>query len=135
MSAEEGKPFSSADPDLAEPRQAFIERVRAEGHEVRTPLANQLFIDIDSEEAYECFHHALDVMHRNGIDPLSWDERESSSGLPNRHIVVNLPFDVDPYARIAWQAALGSDPVRELVSCLRLHKGVIFPTLFVERKP
>lgn len=34
--------------------------------------------------------------------------------------------------RIAWQAALGSDPVRELLSAIRHYKGDPHPTLFVE---
>lgn len=120
--------------ETIESRQAFIERMKADGHTVRTPAANQLFLDIDSDAQYEHFTYALDILERNGIGPISYATIVSKGGLPGRHITVQLPFDVDTYARIAWQAALGSDPVREIISCVRASKGQVFPTLFVEPK-
>lgn len=117
-----------------ETRLQFIERMQAEGHNVRVPNANQLFVDIDTEEQYATHKNALAILERNGVEFLSIEEMPSKSGLPRRHITITLPFDVDVLGRIAWQAVLGSDLVRELVSCVRHRHGQILPTLFIEPK-
>lgn len=116
----------------SETREAYITRMEAEGHKVIKPAANELLIDIDSDDQHEQFLYGLQVLERNGIKPVKIDERPSRSGLPCRHITVTLGFDVEPWQRIAWQGALGSDPVRELVSAIRLRCGDVHPTLFVE---
>lgn len=117
-----------------ETREAFITRMEAAGYRIVTPKSNELLVDIDSEEQYETFLANWEVLLRNQSTAFEakYEEHESRSGYPRRHVIVTLPFDVSPWQRIAWQAALGSDPVRELLSAIRLRRGDVHPTLFVE---
>lgn len=122
------KPYN---PD--EERAAFIARMKAEGYDVVVPKANELQIDIDSEDAYTVFLDAVGMFIANGaVSHLHYDEHPSRSGLPCRHITVRLPFELDTWQRIALQAAFGSDYKRELLSCVRALRRDEYPTLFVE---
>lgn len=123
--------------DMNEAREAYMLRVELEGKTVVLPADNQLQIDIDSEEHYVAFLRSAEVVLRNWSDAceIEIEEHPSTSGLPRRHITLTLPFAVESWQRIALQAALGSDPVRELLSGTRLMRGDIHPTLFVESPP
>lgn len=117
-------------------REKFISRMEAEGYKVIYPEENQLLIDIDSYEGHSIFHRAMAAYKRNmeGFGEIKFEQRPSSSGYPHMHITVTLPFKVDPWQRIALQAAFGSDPMRELLSITRLMKGDSHPTILVEKK-
>lgn len=119
-----------------EERKAFIQRTKDEGFDVVIPKDNELQIDIDNDEQYAVFERAMHSLSRNEVfSPLTYEEHPSRSGLPRRHITVTLPRNVDtPWMRIALQASLGSDPIRELISCIRLIRGDMAPTLFVEKR-
>lgn len=121
--------------DMNEVREKYLARVISEGYQVVTPLANQLQVDIDSAEHYAAFLHSAEVLLRNWKDAYIVDieDHPSKSGGGRRHITLTLPFEVSPWQRIALQAALGSDPVRELLSATRLMRGDVHPTLFVEK--
>ena len=123
--------------DINEAREAYIMRVELAGKTVVLPANNQLQIDIDSDEHYAAFVRSAEVVLRNWSDAceIEIEDHPSSSGLPCRHITLTLPFAVNPWQRIALQAALGSDPVRELLSATRMLRGDIHPTLFVEPAP
>lgn len=120
--------------DINEAREMFIARVESEGFRVVLPADNELLIDIDTEQHYATFLRSLESVVRNVGNFSDWriEAHPSKSGLPRQHITISLPFAVDPYERIAWQAALGSDPMRELLSAIRLMRGDAHPTLFVE---
>lgn len=127
------------DYDMREARGAFISYVEAGGYIVVEPAPNQLQIDIDTPEQYETFKTMSDCLSRNwdAVSQLAVptiEEHFSKSGFPRRHITVTLPFNVEPWQRIAFQAAMGSDPFRELLSIVRLLRGDDKPTLFVEEK-
>lgn len=128
-------PASGEEYDANETREAYIARVTAEGLRVVTPEANQLQIDIDSDDHYGVFLRSAEVVVRNVPGAYGWgvEDHPSRSGAPCRHITLTLPFPVEPWQRIALQAALGSDPVRELLSSIRMMRGDAYPTLFVER--
>lgn len=119
--------------DINEAREIFIARVESEGFRVVLPADNELQIDIDTEQHYATLLRSLESVARN-VDTLGWgiEAHPSKSGLPRQHITISLPFTVGPFERIAWQAALGSDPMRELLSAIRLMRGDAHPTLFVE---
>ena len=120
--------------NMNEAREAYLARVRAEGFVVVLPEENQLQLDIDSVEHYRNFLHAAEVIMRNWpfACAIEIEDHPSSSGFPRRHITLTLPVSVEPWQRIALQAALGSDPIRELLSATRLMRGDIHPTLFVK---
>lgn len=98
-----------------------------------SPRAQELFIDIDSDEAYSHYQTMLNFVQR-----LFWltgiRETPSKEGLPHRHIVLEAQRDLTPIERIAMQAILGSDPKREFLSFNRIENKDEHPTLFFERK-
>lgn len=73
-------------------------------------------------------------MQQEGFVPSYPGPNELQLDIPARHIRIQLPWELTDWERIAWQAALGSDPVRELLSCLRLRKGDAHPTMLIEPK-
>lgn len=121
------------DYDLNEARADYIARMEAEGNTVVYPASNELQLDIDSEEDYLRWMATREVLDRNKISYEVVSEKPSRSGLPKRHIIIELPSAIDPWQRIAMQAAFGSDHIRELLSCIRLMRGDDHPTLLVEK--
>jgi hypothetical protein len=124
-------------------RKAFIEEQESNGMVILFPKEDELFIDCDTEEHFRIFIENFDMLNRNllklkplnlGVEKRSCIEMwESKGGAPGVHIIVQLPFNVDSTKRIAFQAALGSDPKRELLSLVRMENGDEFPTIFVEK--
>lgn len=103
------------------------------GCEIRLPNADELFIDIDSDEDYRAFLEQLDIFKEH-IEVLWWHATPSKSGGRRWHVVITLGFDVDDRERVIYQALLGSDRKRELLSWIRIvgsHSQ--HPTLFFER--
>jgi hypothetical protein len=105
------------------------------------PAPHQLFIDIDSEEAMQRFNTMVAFCRVDQSLPYQRDPyikdikvTPSKSGLPKRHIVVELDDTVTNMERIALQAIFGSDPVRELLAffCERNNSEVV--TCFFEKK-
>jgi hypothetical protein len=117
-----------------ETREEFCSRMAAEGFEIHLPKANELFIDIDNKQHYEAFQRSWAVLRANGI-VLSVKETPSKSGGACKHIRVTVAGikELTDMERIAWQAALGSDPIREILSIVRALKGDAHPTLFAEK--
>lgn len=52
----------------------------------------------------------------------------------NTHCIVYLSDELDIGIRLAWQAALGSDPVREALAIKRLHDGIEEPSMLFQPK-
>lgn len=122
-------------------REAFIAKWEADGFVVTYPADNELQIDIDSasdmarhEKSWTCLIRNID--REAGKSPFMTEEHRritpSRSGGDKRHIRIALPFPLTPLERIAFQAALGSDPVRELLSIFRLRMGDQNPSLLLE---
>jgi|SRR6185312_8516346 len=103
------------------------------GRVVVKPRARELFLDIDSAEAWEFFLERVAKLREHV--PLTYVVRPSPSGKPGRqHVVVTLERAVSPIERIALQAVLGSDLMRELLSYIRYARNDEAPTLFFETK-
>jgi hypothetical protein len=102
--------------------------------EVVLPEPYDLLIDIDNEADMARFDRGMDfiIKHFNGQVIKSTPSR---SGLPKRHIIVRLDRPVTDAERIALQAALGSDPVREILGIVRVQHKDPHPTLFLENRP
>lgn len=126
-----------------ETREAYAKRMEADGFKIVYPAANELQIDIDTEEQYALLLKQVEVFNRNYKAPFDGDLHcsppiqlkvwPSTSGKPERrHASIALPFNVDRWQRIAWQAAFGSDPLREMLSLFRALGGDETPGLFVE---
>lgn len=119
----------------SETREEYLTRMEDEGFEVVFPESNELLIDIDTEEQYRMFKlHYERLRDEQDFKTMSYTEHFSKSGPPRRHIHLKMPWSMSPIERIAWQAVLGSDVIRELLSMIRLYRGDGHPTLFAEPK-
>ena len=90
------------------------------GCTVQHAKQNQLFIDLDSEEALSGFMLKYSMLQKlsDGILLKTYRTRKSRSG--NTHAVVELYDDVSVEMQLGLQAALGSDPMRELLNFGRM---------------
>src|SRR5215471_17694731 len=111
------------------------QRLAAErGLEVVPAEAEELQVDIDSAEDLARFEHNLRVLKKYR-SVHSVDRRPSPGGAEDHwHISVFLTEEVEPLERIALQACLGSDRMRELLSVVGVTKYALpVPTLFFEK--
>jgi hypothetical protein len=114
-------------------RQDYIERMEANGFVIVIPKDNELQIDIDTDEQFQLFLGQIECFIKTINDDIDFQVSPSRNGGAGRHITVELPFTVSTIERIALQAALGSDPRRELLSIDRYIRKDEYPTLFVEK--
>ena len=140
------KNFDDWDTQRTDPYDGFLHRTRADaekiaslkGCTVREPAANELFLDVDSIEAWANCKRLIASMQPTGLIS-DWKFSASPSGLLGHvHVVVGLSRPVrDMRERIMLQALLGSDPMRELLSWRRLEDGADEDaiSLFFERIP
>lgn len=119
--------------DANEDREEYINRMIEEGYAIVLPFANELQIDMDTEEHHQMFLKQIVSLEKE-YPEISYKVAPSRNGLPGRHATITMPFSMDDLERIAWQSVLGSDPFREFMSMVRLKRGDIHPTLFVENK-
>lgn len=119
-----------------DPKSSYTVRP-PEGFEIIYPKDNQLFLDLDSEYAFKFFLNQWRVffpwVKKQFLNEPTYEITTSKSG--NRHVIVNLPFQVRDEERIAWQATLGSDLMKELFSIMATWTDDPFPTLLFERQP
>lgn len=115
-----------------EDRERYIAEMTDKGFEVKYPLPNELQIDIDEQSHYLTYLTNIKILQREFPDIKI--EEHTSRGGSGKHVSILMPFDLTNVERIAWQAAMGSDPMREILSLIRDYRGDEFPTLFVERQ-
>jgi hypothetical protein len=93
----------------------------------------ELQIDIDSDHAFAIYKAMSPIVDKYfGIK--SEKVAPSRSGLPKRHVTLELYHKLTSYQRIAIQLALGSDRVREMLSIVQEFRKDPHPTLFLEKK-
>lgn len=110
-----------------------INEAEKDNLDVVFPKANELQIDIDNEHSYEVYVKMSEILERHyGI--IYAKDRPSRSGLPKRHITITLRQDLTNMERIALQACMGSDRVREALSVIQERNGDPHATLFLEKK-
>jgi len=119
--------------DPNQKREEYIALMEEQGYMIVLPAPDELQVDMDTEEHYSLFRKQMKSLILKYPD-ISVDTYPSRNGLPGRHAVIKMPFVMTDAERIAWQAALGSDPFREIMSLFRLRNGDVNPTLFVEKK-
>lgn len=97
------------------------------------PTSNEIQLDLDTETAYETYQTVLPIVSKHyGIVDIR--ENASRSGLPKRHVTVTVDKTLTNFERIALQACLGSDRIREILSVIQERNGDPHPTLFLEKK-
>lgn len=123
------------DYELVEPNsEAALKKAKKENLVVVYPAKNQLQIDIDSDFSYAIYTRMFPLVDKYyGVKTVK--DAPSKSGLPKRHITLTLYRDVTGFERIALQAALSSDRVRELLGVVQERNGDPTPVLFLEKKP
>jgi hypothetical protein len=119
--------------DLNTSSQSALDRARKENWRVVVPGAFELQVDIDSEEAFKEFELRFQKASELGFVS-GFSSHPSKSGTEGRyHVTVRTPLKVEnAIERIALQALLGSDWLRELRGIDRIRKGEAIPTLFFE---
>jgi hypothetical protein len=98
------------------------------------PADNELFLDIDSPEAESVYNKNKEKFEMHIAYIVSERRVPSRSGNGHLHIYVTLDRDIATSERVLYQAFLGSDPTRELLSFVRIMNQDEHPTLFIERK-
>jgi hypothetical protein len=123
-----------ASPRNATPNsQRALDEAEKENLNVVFPKANELQIDIDNEHSFTIFNMMSEILERHyGIQSIR--VKPSRSGLPKRHVTVTLWKDVTNMERIALQACMGSDRVREAPQRHSGANGDPHATLFLEKK-
>ena len=124
--------MGNPDYDANECREKYVEEMISQGYMIVYPAPNELQIDMDTEEHYQLFKRQFDSLLREHPDA-HCIIKPSRNGLLGRHATIAMPFAMSDAERMAWQAALGSDPFRELMSLFRIKRGDNHPTLFVEK--
>lgn len=64
---------------------------------------------------------------------LTYELHRSKSGTGN-HVIIHMPEALEDLERVAWQAAFGSDGVREALNLLRIKRNIKNPVLLYMRK-
>lgn len=109
--------------------QRALDQAQREGLAVVYPEDNQLQIDLDNEHSYRLFQNQLLIVEKF-IGSCAVKERPSKSGKPGK-LHVTLTF----IERLALQAMLGSDRIRELLGYVQFKNNDPHPVLFLEKKP
>lgn len=117
--------------EMSEPREHAPDKAARLGMELVEPKPDEVFVDLDGEAALDEF-----LCRWNNfiaVYPLSTVQfTTSKSG--NYHAYVRVP-DLSPLRteeRIAMQAALGSDPLREMIALEHHRDGYEYPCVFFE---
>jgi hypothetical protein len=93
---------------------------------VNVAAENELQLDFDSPEIPAQFYRMIPILAQVMQANITWRRNTSRSG--NVHVIITLPDPLNFPQRVAWQAILGSDPMREGLNMLsesRNEKNVI----------
>ena len=119
-----------------------FEKASELGRVVVTPGPNELFVDIDDREALEWYWIARDILDKHNLlartksGKIDETITPSPSGKADRfHVRLRLTHELPTSQRIAYQAALGSDLMRELLSLVQAERGEPAPVVFFELPP
>jgi hypothetical protein len=109
-----------------------LETAAAAGLRAVVAQPNQLLIDIDTLESEYKYNTMLGMVA--SFFPLEvTSDLPSKSGGDHRHITLTLGHSISNVERVLLQAILGSDPKRELLSYVRLLRGIEPATMFFEK--
>lgn len=104
-----------------------IKDAREAGFEIITADQHTLLLDLDTEFAYKLYASRVTVLHEH-YDVRKIEQWLSKSG-KNRHVRITMGESWDAPTRYAFQAALGSDGMRELLALVQLRNGCDEPCI------
>ena len=84
------------------------------------------------QEPPEQFKKVMDVLNQTQGGRYSYTVMESKGG--NTHVIITLRLPLNPHLRVAWQAAFGSDFLREALHLKSLMNNELNPILLFTRK-
>ena len=96
------------------------------GWTVMVPPPQLVTIDIDSEGQHDTFLKQYEMLCNCFQNRFAYNAVPSKSNMPGHchiHLLWNGPRPLTVPEKIALQAALGSDPTRELCSIIRYMEG------------
>lgn len=119
---------------MSEVREDAVEKAARLGLQLLQPLPDEIFVDIDSEEAMR-EHELRWLKFKNLFDDAKWNCSKSQTE-GHFHIIVQVPSlaPLADHERIALQASLGSDPMREMLAILHGRSGYKYTSVFFEKK-
>lgn len=105
-----------------------------EGYQIVIATDQLIQIDYDFKILPDDFQAKLELLRRRVTGRVQWWKTPSKSG--NLHVTIHLlDTTMNVVERIAWQAAFGSDPKREMLGLLRVALGSSpYPVLFFEKE-
>lgn len=114
--------------------QVMCEYAKRYNLDILEPRTNELYIDIDNEGQYKAFQAQLEWLgdFLPGVEITR--NTPSMSGLPKRHIVLQLPNGAPLIERCALQLVLGGDPLHARLCLMRALIGDEYPIVFFEKK-
>lgn len=115
-----------------ENRIAYVNRKKQEGYSIFYPEENELLLDIDSENDLQRCKLSISRMEDELQEDLPFTVFESKTP-GHYHVSIKFPRKIDMLERIALQAVLGSDRVREMLSLFRLWQGEAHPSLLARK--
>lgn len=123
------------DPEGMPNSQRAVDQARRENLDVIYPEDNQLQIDLDNEHSLRLLQNQLAIVGKF-IGSYQYEERLSKSGKPEKKHVTLTFYDVTftTLERLALQAMLGSDRIRELLGYVQYKNEDPHPVLFLEKK-
>jgi hypothetical protein len=81
----------------------------------------------------EVFERVLHILEETfEVESIPYKTYASKGG--NTHVIVTLPHGLAEHKRVAWQAAFGSDPVREALHLQSIAKKHLNPMLLFMHK-
>lgn len=89
-------------------------------------------LDFDQPDLPPGFLPNLEILEQAVRQTVQFTTTNSRSG--NKRVIVHLPFAMPIFERIAWQAALGSDPKREALHLLAVLRDEKSPIVLVMPK-
>ncbi len=116
---------------MSAPNENAVDKAARLGMKLVLPEPNELFVDLDNHEAIKDFKVRWEEFLK--VYPLSSVTYTTSKG-GNLHAYITMLEPVESMThRIALQAALGSDPLREMIAVKHLLEGYEYPSCFFEK--
>ena len=120
---------------MSEVREDAEEKAKRLGLDLLKPNPDEIFVDIDSYSDLVVFEHRFALFQK--LWPASTARfTDSPSGKPwRKHVYVTVPAlaPLTDHERIALQAALGSDPFREMLAIFHGRAGYQHTSVFFEK--
>lgn len=106
-------------------------KAEALGLNIVKPDDRTLQLDFDTEDQWDAFmtQRLTILLQYLDVERVWWTESHSG----NKHVYIRLKQVMSFLKRIAYQAALGSDPTRELLSLARVQLGQGETTMMFEK--